>query len=121
MEAIWKNGENAAKAGLMIESGGLRPERHKRARSASRPESNRRGWPLLRSEGSRRRLRNLRIQVHERSRRIRQGHGTSQKVLARLAGGDGGSADVRQRRFPCREAQQVRRMACRFRKASFGV
>ena len=25
MEAIWKNGENAAKAGLMIESGGLKP------------------------------------------------------------------------------------------------
>ena len=25
MEAIWKNGEDAAKAGLMIESGGLKP------------------------------------------------------------------------------------------------
>ena len=25
MEAIWKNGEDAAKAGLMIESGGLHP------------------------------------------------------------------------------------------------
>jgi hypothetical protein len=87
MEALWKSGEEAAKAGVMIDSGGLKPTAMSARVQLRGGKVTAIDGPFTESKEIIRRLCHLRVQVWAGGYRIGEGlHGIAQKILAGLAG-----------------------------------